>query len=453
MKKVAIVGVEGSGKTVMLAGLGDLYSRPDDEGYFLAPKNYGTAAYVSEKIARMRKGEWPSATAGDEMQGLDWTLKQKASDRQKPVSVCEISCLDFAGEVYRAAYGISGARDAEIAENVGRLKDYIRKADDLIVLINLRDVIANGLRDTRVSEAMWITKSILDTALHDERGGSAPRAAIVLSQSDSYAATIAEEGGALGVLSKYLPHVANDYDWLDVFEVSSVDKTVLDDDGNMVPAPDFRLNDLRRVLDWITGDSRFGEPSAAAGADARLSPQEAYAKAEAYFYGEGVERNCEKALRLYLKAAESGHPGAEFSLGWMHENGRGVAKDAEKAKSWYRKAADHGDPEAKKKLQTLTSEESAKVPPVNEGAFAAVLLSAIGSVLLCVYAGRWGAAMPIGFFSAVVLNTRGDAEIKQTTGVWLLSAVFLLVAGGLGASGHWVWSSISAFVALCVIQK
>ena len=28
MKKVAIVGVEGSGKTVMLAGLGELYSRP-----------------------------------------------------------------------------------------------------------------------------------------------------------------------------------------------------------------------------------------------------------------------------------------------------------------------------------------------------------------------------------------------------------------------------------------
>ncbi|MBR0505136.1 MAG: four helix bundle suffix domain-containing protein [Kiritimatiellae bacterium] len=39
MKKVAIVGVEGSGKTVMLA---------DEEGYFLAPKNFGTAAY----------GEW-----------------------------------------------------------------------------------------------------------------------------------------------------------------------------------------------------------------------------------------------------------------------------------------------------------------------------------------------------------------------------------------------------------
>ena len=60
MKKVAIVGVEGSGKTVMLAGLGELYSHADENGYFLGPKNYQTASYVAEKIARMRRGEWPT---------------------------------------------------------------------------------------------------------------------------------------------------------------------------------------------------------------------------------------------------------------------------------------------------------------------------------------------------------------------------------------------------------
>ena len=98
MKKVAIVGVEGSGKTVMLAGLGDLYTYPDEEGYFLAPKNFGTAAYVAEKIERMRKGEWPVATAGDEMQGLDWTLEWKdPSARRPPEKICEVSFLDFAG--------------------------------------------------------------------------------------------------------------------------------------------------------------------------------------------------------------------------------------------------------------------------------------------------------------------------------------------------------------------
>ena len=171
MKKVAIVGVEGSGKTVMLAGLGDLYTYPDEDGYFLAPKNFGTAAYVAEKIERMRKGEWPVATAGDEMQGLDWTLKRRKVDAKgRPDTICEVSFLDFAGEVYRAAYGIASGGDSSLEEQVEALKQYVCGADDLIVLINLRDVITNGLRDKRVQEAMWITKSILDTALGDDTG-------------------------------------------------------------------------------------------------------------------------------------------------------------------------------------------------------------------------------------------------------------------------------------------
>ena len=254
MRKVAIVGVEGSGKTVMLAGLGDLYTYPDDDGYFLAPKNFGTAAYVAEKIERMRKGEWPSATAGDEMQGLDWTLsRQKEGGRVRPVNICEVSFLDFAGEVYRAAYGIANGGDASLKEQAEELKKYVCGADELIVLINLRDVITNGLGDKRVQEAMWITKSILDTALGEEDGRKVPRAAIVLSQADSYAETIKACGGALGVLRKYLPYVANSYGWLDVFSASAVDKTELDDGGKIVPAADFTTHGLLPIMSWICG--------------------------------------------------------------------------------------------------------------------------------------------------------------------------------------------------------
>ena len=259
MKKVAIVGVEGSGKTVMLAGLGDLYTYPDEGGYFLAPKNFETAAYVAEKMARMRKGEWPMATTGDEMQGLDWTLKRRTADvKGRPESICEVSFLDFAGEVYRAAYGISRGGDASLKEQAEALKQYVCGADGLIVLINLRDVITNGIRDTRVQEAMWITKSILDTALGDESGKAAPRAAIALSQVDSYAETIKACGSAAGVLQRYLPHVANDYGWLDIFTVSAVDKTTLDDDGNVVPAADFTTQGLLPIMQWIRGEDCVG---------------------------------------------------------------------------------------------------------------------------------------------------------------------------------------------------
>ena len=41
------------------------------------------------------------------------------------------------------------------------LKEYIRNADDLIVLINLRDIIVQGTHEPRVQESMWITNEIL----------------------------------------------------------------------------------------------------------------------------------------------------------------------------------------------------------------------------------------------------------------------------------------------------
>ena len=252
IRKVSIVGVEGSGKTVMLAGLGELYSHPDGEGYFLSPKNFQTASYVSAQIARMRKGGWPGATAGDEMMGLDWTLRRRQGKGKKPKDVCEVSCLDFAGEVYRFAFGIHQEQvPLDLSDEVSKLKDYIGDADDLIVLVNLRDVIVHGDQNPRVQESKWITNAILSYALDGKDVRKAPRSAIVLSQADSYLETIKACGGAEGVLSKYLPHVANNYDWLDIMAVSVVDKTQTDNDGNVVPASDFKLDQLRLLMDWI----------------------------------------------------------------------------------------------------------------------------------------------------------------------------------------------------------
>ena len=251
MRKVAIVGVEGSGKTVMLAGLGELYTHPDTKGYFLSPKNYDTSAYVTDKIRRMRQGEWPAATAGDAVQGLNWTLKRKIQGQQ-PESVCEVSFLDFPGEVYRAAFGIGkGIGDAEVASAAESLKQYVRMADELIVLINLHDVITKGRGDPRVEESIWITKAILDSALINAADRKPKKPAIVISQADSYKSTIEKYGGAKGVLNEYLPHVANSYDWLDMFSVSAVDKTRVDDDGLVVPASDFQptgLQDRKSVV-------------------------------------------------------------------------------------------------------------------------------------------------------------------------------------------------------------
>ena len=133
-------------------------------------------------------------------------------------------------------------------------------------------MIAHGIRDRRVQESMWITNAILDAALAEESGRKAPHAAIVLSQADSYADTIRACDGAIGVLRKYLPHVANRYDWLDVFTASAVDKTRLDDDGNAVPAEDFTSKGLLPIMMWIRGEKVGDDEVPDAGPGATVLP-------------------------------------------------------------------------------------------------------------------------------------------------------------------------------------
>ena len=266
MKKIAIVGVEGSGKTVMLAGLGELYSFPDADGFFLAPKNYATAAYVNSIISKMREGQWPSATAGDVMQGLNWTLRKKLPGL-RPMDICEVSFLDFAGEVYRTAFGINADNpSAELAQEAAALKQYIRDADDVIVLINLRDIIYYGEHDARVQESMWISNAILECAFDNTGDRQPPGAAIVLSQADAYMSTITECGGAKATIAKYLPHLWNSYSWLDVFEAAAVDKVWQDADGQIYPHPDFTPELLSPLMDWI----KLGLPPSVRAGDTQI---------------------------------------------------------------------------------------------------------------------------------------------------------------------------------------
>ena len=66
-----------------------------------------------------------------------------------------------------------------------------------------------------------------------------------------------------------------------------------------------------------------------------------YEQGEKYYFRNGVG-----ADYWYRKAAEKGHSGAEYRLGWMYEQGKGVTPIYEMALRWYRKAAAHGNKDA-----------------------------------------------------------------------------------------------------------
>lgn len=70
----------------------------------------------------------------------------------------------------------------------------------------------------------------------------------------------------------------------------------------------------------------------------------AFSVASAYFYGEGVSRNLEKAFEYFQKSADHGDIDGIFQVGMSYFQGLGVITDAEKAYEYFQKAAELNHP-------------------------------------------------------------------------------------------------------------
>jgi soluble lytic murein transglycosylase-like protein len=74
-------------------------------------------------------------------------------------------------------------------------------------------------------------------------------------------------------------------------------------------------------------------------------------EARAYEHGEGVQKNIDRAIELYCKAARDGDIDAQFSLGWIYANGRGVARQDALAAYYFVLAAAQGHVHARNMLR------------------------------------------------------------------------------------------------------
>ncbi len=71
----------------------------------------------------------------------------------------------------------------------------------------------------------------------------------------------------------------------------------------------------------------------------------------AYYWGDGVEQDREKAFQYYLRSAELGNPECQYKIATCYEQGIGVAQDPEKAMHWYRESASQGWDKAVERLK------------------------------------------------------------------------------------------------------
>ncbi|WP_127995462.1 MULTISPECIES: transglycosylase SLT domain-containing protein [Piscinibacter] len=76
-------------------------------------------------------------------------------------------------------------------------------------------------------------------------------------------------------------------------------------------------------------------------------------EAQALENGEGVERDPERAARLYCQAARLGDAESQFNLGWMYANGRGVERSDSTAAYFFHAAAEQGLEQAVRMLDRV----------------------------------------------------------------------------------------------------
>lgn len=248
MSKIAIVGVEGSGKSTLMAVFGEKFVKPDEHGLALDPADQGTMSTVSSLIAQLRRGRWPSATERSTVNELRWGLLRRIGEESQ--ELCELTFLDYAGEVYRLAYGSHGEDEtAPYERQIAALRRHVEEADGLIVLVNLSDVINGDLADPRVQEMVFQTGNIIKLAKAD--AARKREVALVFSQTDKYREVIEAAGGLEAVYAKYLPHIETRYPRLKLFSVAAVDRTAVDESGQEVPAKDFGSQGLVELLRWV----------------------------------------------------------------------------------------------------------------------------------------------------------------------------------------------------------
>lgn len=250
MSKISIVGVEGSGKTVMMAAFGDKYKHPDSSGLFLSPENPTAFSFVEVQMEQMHQGKWPNATVTDSLKSLNWSLFLKRDGKNQ--KICDISFLDFAGEIYRLAFGDHSESEKSGLENeIAALKKHIIESDMLIVLINLSEIINGSVSNARTRETMWLSKGILDFA---QRETNISNIAIVFSQADVYNTIISTYGGVQKTYEHFLPHCANVYPDIPIISVSAINKTTPDENGLAVPDQGFESEGLDDLMKLIIGN-------------------------------------------------------------------------------------------------------------------------------------------------------------------------------------------------------
>ncbi|MDR3197723.1 MAG: hypothetical protein LBU34_07620 [Planctomycetaceae bacterium] len=245
--QIAIVGTEGSGKTILASVLAKRMSSNTDGNIFLHPRGWETAEYVEKVWHALNNGEWWKSTEAGYTFELQWTLHVRQL-------VVPMKLIDSAGQDLRELFSKNTYKKKNLSGIQRELLDYIQTASVVILVVNLLHFRGepDGLKR---KQNEFVLKEVIDMFAADDKHQDI---AIVFTAWDLYYADITKNyGNFTNYIKKELSLLYNAMrlgfqagDSICWFPVAAVMDTELKNNIR-VPKPNFRSGGLDTLSNWL----------------------------------------------------------------------------------------------------------------------------------------------------------------------------------------------------------
>jgi hypothetical protein len=250
--QVAIIGTEGSGKTVLISTLAHRFGAISQNGLFLNPLDNQTLKYVESQWGILSRGEWPAGTPMGQLVELKWRLHCNHSSS----AVCELRLVDCSGQDLRLIFSRDEADAASnLPEHLQKLVEYCRSADIVICLVNIKDFLGENNQERRIDNQIVI-KAALDRLSNSSTGTR--WLCLLFTQIDQYQEILRQYGSWKGVAQQHLPYVHGAHltkDHVMIGAAAAVNDTTVavDSDGKprRIPARNFGSKGLNELTKWL----------------------------------------------------------------------------------------------------------------------------------------------------------------------------------------------------------
>ncbi len=251
--KIAVIGLEASGKTVLMSVLAKKLSQTVHQGYFLDPKGVASIKYVEGVWQTLQNLDWPASTPPGEMFNLQWKLRVSPEfSGDGKTYEAELHLLDAAGQDMRQLFAFDAIED--IPQYLRPLAEYCIQADILLIALNIKDFVGKSVDSMRRIENQATIKAALDMLEKSNQ-----HVAILFTQMDQYKPYIEKIGGLENFCRLKLPYIYNAYvvnSSNSLISVAAVNETVVvqKEDGKLVrvPKPNFSSLGLDDVCKWLS---------------------------------------------------------------------------------------------------------------------------------------------------------------------------------------------------------